>query len=249
MMKKENMAAGRRNNLEQIMQRFLPGLSHPQKNLIMKIALCLVTIAFLLICSCQKHQDAASAVADSGCISRSVVKQTDSALPAAQLSGAKALFASNHLSFADLRFIGYATDTQMVTNVYVHIWADQYFKGLKIFNATLIYHFENGRYYFLSGSALTPIDTDTTPTLKLPTLRTLYLNELDKHHIDSKTYSNTCLDAQLGFMDLNPDSLSSRPVNLTRVWQVTPSGKSYPYAFFADQDSRTINFDDGIITF
>ncbi len=50
-------------------------------------------------------------------------------------------------------------------------------------------------------------------------------------------------------MNLNPDSLSSRPVNLTRVWRVTPSGKSYPYAFFADQDSRTINFDDGIIVF
>ncbi len=162
----------------------------------MKKALYLITIAFLLFCSCKKHQEEAPAVVDSGCISRSVVKQTDSALTAAQLSGAKALFASNHLSFANFRFIGYSTDTQRVTDVYVHIWADQYFKGLQIFNATLIYHFENGQYYFLTGSALTPIDLDTTPTLKLPMLRTLYLNELDKHHIDSKTYSNTCLDAQ-----------------------------------------------------
>jgi hypothetical protein len=191
---------------------------------------------------------------DNGCIEKIVIPATAYGIDTAEVRIANNLFRSNGIDIRNYRYYRYSTDSMLQnpphsTIYYVHVRADQYANGLRIFFKDIIYHFRNGFLYFISGHPTNGTKLNTSSRLTLGQLRKLFIDAAEQDWYKGAQYKDVCLKAEFGYLDLNawkPDSAE----NLIKAWKVTPRDSEYPseypVAYFQDDDGKLLGYDNGI---
>ena len=202
-----------------------------------KTTLILCAIAALTACK--------RSVNDSGCITLKTGPVYDYLpLKTGQLDTIKSLFSANGLSFADLTFYYYYSDTlkDSTNTPYFNqqAGASLTINGLPVFNSTAGWDFHNGILYLPSTSNPGyPNPGDNTSHQTLPALRSLFFKTYEAALYANKQannfpspmlgrpgayYHDSCLVAQLGYIDAvyQPNSGLSYGKKLIKVWQVYP---------------------------
>jgi hypothetical protein len=223
------------------MQRFATIFCHPVKTPRMKKAALLILSALIYCAACK------TSIHDSGCIVRYTGPTTFSNLTPGQRDTIQSLFRANGLSTDNLQFTYYYADTVTDSGVrYYNQFAGATFirNGLPVFFEAQYWSFLNGIYHPAAGYAVPPATGgDTSGHQTLATLRNaffktyesaLYTNRAfagDPHlHRPGSYYRDSCLSAQLGYLDASSQPGNNTPYNtqLIKVWKVSPGITPFP---------------------
>jgi hypothetical protein len=203
--------------------------------------------ALLVFVSCKKSD----LPVDNGCISQ--VRRQNFGLTGTDSLFAVKLLKQNNIPYNDVQFEYVNSDTvtiSVVTNIYQHISAIQYLKGLPVLSYDFGYSFKNGVFQEITGTKYNSVNLDTRAALSLPRLRELYMTEINKNSSAAIAagFKDSCLVAEFGFYDLNGGPNPHTP-SFVKAWRVMPKHASYPLGFFRDDSSQTIAYYTGLIEF
>jgi hypothetical protein len=219
----------------------------------------ILSVFVVMIASCSKsshHEDAP----DNGCIGRTVVRQSDPLLTAAQIKTADSLLDVNHFAHNNYRYLGLRQDS-LYSTFEQFITVDQYANGLRLFTSQINYLFWNGIIHYTSGAPTQGTTLDTIPSLGLARLRTLFSGDLKKHELGgaggsygavSYGFRDSCYKAEFGYINIAADGA---PEDLIKAWRVsvkrTPDPgypNDLPYAIYKDSNGQLIAFVGNIIS-
>lgn len=227
------------------------------KTSIVKNNYLLITLFILTVLSCKKSGQ------DDACIERLIIPVTAHIVDNADLPTINRLFVINGVDNSHYRYYRYSQDSvqtffppfakfdQKIVRV------DQYTKGLRILNGQLVFSFKNDIldmtvFNINGGQFTTSTNLNTVPQLNLGTIRKLFLESAGKFENKLEEYSNTCLNAEFGYYNINAGTGNSTVV-LIKAWKVTPADRSfpsdYPQAVYRDDNGALIYYDNGIRTF
>jgi hypothetical protein len=209
-----------------------------------RLVLILAVLACLTACK--------RSINDSGCISRYTGPAMYSWLKPGQLDTIKSVFAANGLSPNNYQFTSYYSDTLKGASTSVFnqvITAAPIINGLAGFNAGFTWTFQNGVWYtpYNFNPQYPYPGSDTTGHFSLPDLRSLFFktyeaalfsnpNSRQDIHLGRPSiyYHDSCLNAQLGYIDAAYQPNSNIPTGnkLLKVWRVTPQGFIRPITMY-----------------
>jgi hypothetical protein len=222
-----------------------------------KAALILAALACFAACKRTVH--------DSGCISLYAGALYYQYTPTAgQLDTIKSLFGANGISMANLDFDGYYSDTlkdSSGTPIFNQmVYASVSVNGLPVFYINFSWAFHNGVLY--PPSSANPQyawpGSDTTSHQTLPALRSIFFKTYEAALYSNKYifqsnrlgrpgvyYHESCLGAQLGYIDATDQPNSGLPYGkkLLKVWRLFPQTSTavgppyrspYPTVFVID---------------
>jgi hypothetical protein len=203
--------------------------------------------ALLVFVSCKKND----LPVNNGCISQ--VRRQNFGLTSTDSLFAVKLLKQNNMPYNDVQFEYVHSDTVTisgVTNVYQHISAIQYLKGLPVLSYDFGYSFKNGVFQEITGTKYNSVNLDTRATLSLPRLRELYMTEINKNSsvAIAAGFKDSCLVAEFGFYDLNGGPNPHMP-NFVKAWSIRPKHAVYPLGFFRDDNGQKIAYYRGLIEF
>ena len=215
----------------------------------MKYNIVFLLLSGLLIFSCKKDNSPSLQLPeDKGCIERIIIPaNTNASFSNAEYGVINSLFINNAVNKPNYRYFRSYTDN---TNRWVH--TTQYANGLPIFNKDLNFHFNNGVFGSFSGYLTNGTTLNTKPTLSLPQLRKLFIDNAEQFEHKGLQYKDSCLKAEFGYYDLNSGSGNTNEV-LIKSWKVTLKSSvepfEFPVAYYQDNNGLLIYYDNGIQTF
>lgn len=206
--------------------------------------------SFLLF-SCAKQE----AGPDKGCSELLAVPVSAHGLNSAEVATINGLFVPNRLDSRNLRYVRYVResvqtyfppyasfDSQVVT-------VEQYTKGLRIFTSQTIFSFKNGLFNFQNGQLSSGTSLSTSPMLSAGQVRDLFQATITEFDADRlKEVQRQCVSAEFGYYNLNA-GISYAPEKLVKAWRVSLKNQEYPFAYYQDEASQLIYYDNGIRTF
>ncbi len=220
------------------------------KHNILTFALLALTISS---CTKDRNTNPLQLAEDDGCINRIVIPVTSQGtMTNCEYSLVKNLFITNSINFQNFRFSRTYRDSAqyaigIVDERSVHVI--QYIKGLTTFIESLNYLFINQSFHHRSGELINGTTLDTVPVLKLPQLRKLFIDDLQRFDMAGTQYKDSCLNAEFGYLILN-SGIPNTSEHLVKVWHLTPKFNSYPEAWYQDNSGKRIGYSyNGILTF
>lgn len=221
----------------------------------MKSALLLLIILFS---ACTKAGNDTQPVEDNGCIERIIVPVNGHSIDKADIPVVQNLFLNNRIDDSKFRYYHFFHDSvQTYFPPYSKfdiksVVVEEYTNGLGILNSSLGFQFNNNIFNIKSGTATHGTTLNTTPRLTLVQLRKLFIDDVELFDHKAAQYKDTCLKAEFGYYDLNIGSANASE-NLIKAWKVTPLSTiypgEYPIAYYKDENSALIYYDNGIIVF
>ena len=213
----------------------------------------LLLATLFIVPSCHKH----SSPPDNGCITRIIPKVTDYQVSGPQLDSIFAFFRSNNLSTANLQFDSWGSDS-IVSPSYSG-WQEQvsatpFYNYLPTFTQDAYFFFHAGIYQASisqDGFAGQPPVTDSAAHQTLAGLRSAFLKHANESHIvggpliinpppppPPKNYSDSCLQATLGYLDAEeiPGSTTGYNHALVKVWKITLLNGFFPLVYVEDDN-------------
>ena len=222
----------------------------------MRNILLFLTAATISVTSCSKSSHNGSL--DNGCIERVYIKLSDPVLTPAQIRTADSLLDAIHVNHSNYRYLSLREDS-IIGHFYRFLFADQYANGLRLLNSQIYYVFHDGVFQFPSVPSTHGTTLDTTPSLGLAHLRTLFSNDLKKREMGgsiSPGNRDSCYKAEFGYYNI---AASNAPENLIKAWRVsikyTGRGpdygypQDYPYAYYKDSNGQLIAFAGVVVPF
>jgi hypothetical protein len=229
----------------------------------MKKNILALLLLSLTINSCKKIEAGKeiNILEDKGCIERANISVNDHSghkINNTTISIIDNLFQTNGIDKTKFRFFFYDTDSvQTYFAPFTKygqkiIRINQFTNGLEIFTSGTVYSFWNDNFKFRNGELTSGTTLNTTPTLSIGQVRTLFLGHIEQFDQKGNQFKDSCFSAQFGYFDLNAGTSNSAE-NLIKAWKVTLKNRIYPseipIAFYKDDNGNLIYYDNGIRTF
>jgi Zn-dependent metalloprotease len=196
----------------------------------------LIPLLLLHFLSCERLKDCPEIIKG---------KSEDHLISDQELSTVKSLFISNNLNYDNFQFNRLQKDDLG----HHHVRCFQYVNNLKILSNDLIFHFDaQGHYYTLSGTIISTMDIEPSPSMDISELREIYLKSLeedDSYFGSKKKIENDCLRCELGYYNLNAGISYTTP-DFRLAWKIKPDKSDYPVAVVNDSEKSLIYYDNGI---
>jgi Zn-dependent metalloprotease len=161
------------------------------------------------------------------------------------LSSIKSLFSYNGLSLDNYQFYQLQRDELG----YAHVRCFQFVNNLKLLSDDLIFHFDNHSIYnFLSGTIISNIEVDSSPTMNVSEVKNIFLKRIDEDdsfYGNKRKIENDCFLCELGYWDLNAGISYSTP-DFRLAWKIKSDQSDYPMAIINDSEESIIYYDNGI---
>jgi hypothetical protein len=206
----------------------------------------IVAMAALSLVACKKSQGNKNIPSDFGCINR-VSKSVSISPPDHDL--AISLLNANHTDYSNLTIYN-VFQSQIIgqygqQNYDVSVFADQYVNGLRVLNGDLLFTFVNGAFSSSSGTRVSAISQNATPSLTLPQVRHLFIAaSAQDGYARTLNLTDSCLSAEFGYYKLDPSNGSP---SFVKAWYVKPQNRDYPDAVFKDS-GETVFYFNGLFT-
>ncbi|HEX6426262.1 MAG TPA: hypothetical protein VF008_01200 [Niastella sp.] len=204
----------------------------------------------LLIVSCKKDHDGDQPPAgeDYGCIERIFIKKNEHTINSADVPTVDKLFSDNGINNSNFRYFRHRLVTQQNQSTsydkYDYIYVDQFAKDLRVFHAVGIFSFKNDILYYAEPNPIDVSELDTISRCTLPRLRKLFLYDLEKYYSRQTNYSDTCFNAEFGFLKIHGSREEGD--KFIKAWRVTTKNRPlYPEGYY-DGEGNKILFSSGI---
>jgi hypothetical protein len=127
-----------------------------------------------------------------------------------------------------------------------NVYVIQYTNGLTTFIESLNYLFKDQIFSHRSGKLINGTTLDTASVLKLPQLRKLFIDDLQRFDMAGTLYKDSCFNAEFGYLNLN-FWIQDTSEHWVKVWHLTPKFNSYPEAYYLDNSGKRLSYSNGII--